>query len=35
MPNVFDLLSEDHQEVKRMLAELETRPSVFSGWHTN
>ena len=35
MPNVFDLLSEDHQEVKRMLAELETRPSVLPATSTN
>jgi hypothetical protein len=28
MPDVFDVLREDHEEVKRMLAELEPRPSV-------
>lgn len=31
MPTVFDVLSRDHEEVKRMLAELETGPSAASG----
>lgn len=31
MPNVFDVLSEDHQEVRRMLAELETGPTAATG----
>lgn len=35
MPDVFYVLSEDHEEVKRMLAELETRPSVLPATSTN
>jgi hemerythrin-like domain-containing protein len=31
MPDVFDVLSEDHIEVKRMLSELETGPTKLSG----
>ncbi|HZR48097.1 MAG TPA: hemerythrin domain-containing protein [Streptosporangiaceae bacterium] len=31
MGNVFDVLSEDHQEVRRMLAELETGPTRATG----
>ncbi len=30
MPNVFDVLGRDHQEVKQMLAELETGPTAAS-----
>ena len=31
MPSVFDVLSKDHVEVKRMLAELEIGPTVVTG----
>jgi hemerythrin-like domain-containing protein len=31
MPSVFDVLGQDHQEVKRMLAELEKGPTVTTG----
>jgi hemerythrin-like domain-containing protein len=31
MPGVFDVLSQDHQEVKRMLAELEKGPTKATG----
>jgi hemerythrin-like domain-containing protein len=31
MPNVFDVLAKDHQEVKRMLTELELGPTVTTG----
>jgi hemerythrin-like domain-containing protein len=35
MPNVFDVLSRDHQEVKQMLDELEKGPSVTTGASDN
>ena len=35
MPNVFDVLSRDHEEVKRMLAELETGPTAATGADDN
>jgi hemerythrin superfamily protein len=31
MPNLFDALARDHEEVKRMLAELETGPTATGG----
>lgn len=31
MPDVFDILSQDHQEVQRMLTELEIGPTVATG----
>ncbi len=31
MPDVFDVLSQDHQEVKRMLTELENGPTAATG----
>jgi len=31
MPDVFDVLSHDHEEVKQMLAELETGPTAMTG----
>ena len=31
MPNAFEILAEDHEEVKRMLAELELGPSAATG----
>jgi hemerythrin-like domain-containing protein len=33
MPSVFDVLAKDHEEVKRMLAELETGPTAATGAH--
>jgi hemerythrin-like domain-containing protein len=35
MPSVFDVLGQDHQEVKRMLAELEKGPTVTTGASDN
>lgn len=35
MPSVFDVLGQDHQEVKRMLAELEKGPTVATGASDN
>jgi hemerythrin-like domain-containing protein len=35
MPSVFDVLSHDHEEVKRMLSELETGPTVATGASDN
>jgi hemerythrin-like domain-containing protein len=35
MSNVFDVLSEDHEEVKRMLAGLATRPTVLASTGAN
>ncbi len=35
MPSVFDVLGQDHQEVKRMLAELEKGPTVATGANDN
>ncbi len=35
MPNVFDVLSQDHEEVKRMLAELEKGPTAATGANDN
>jgi hypothetical protein len=31
MPTVFDLLGRDHQEVRQMLTELETGPTIATG----
>jgi hemerythrin-like domain-containing protein len=35
MPSVFDVLGRDHQEVKRMLGELETGPTAATGANDN
>jgi hemerythrin-like domain-containing protein len=35
MPSVFDVLSHDHEEVKRMLSELETGPTAATGASDN
>jgi hemerythrin-like domain-containing protein len=35
MPSVFDVLGRDHQEVKQMLAELETGPTAATGADEN
>ena len=35
MPSVFDVLGQDHQEVKRMLAELEKGPIAATGASDN
>jgi hypothetical protein len=35
MPSVFDVLGQDHQEVKRMLSELETGPTAATGASDN
>jgi hemerythrin-like domain-containing protein len=35
MPSVFDVLGQDHQEVKRMLAELEKGPTAATGANDN
>jgi hemerythrin-like domain-containing protein len=35
MPSVFDVLGQDHQEVKRMLAELERGPTAATGASDN
>ncbi len=35
MPSVFDVLGQDHQEVKRMLAELEKGPTAATGASDN
>ena len=35
MPTAFDVLAKDHQEVKRMLAELEKGPSRVTGASQN
>jgi hemerythrin-like domain-containing protein len=35
MPSVFDVLAQDHQEVKRMLSELETGPTAVTGANDN
>jgi hypothetical protein len=34
MPSVFDVLGQDHKEVKRMLAELESGPIAATGTAT-
>ena len=35
MPSVFDVLGQDHQEVRRMLSELEKGPTATTGASDN